>query len=61
VIYSKKYQKEILNSAYIKMKAIFNYSENPSNSLKTNTLLIRPTEQVLPIVEDYGLSQVILI
>lgn len=43
------------------MKAIFNYSENPSNSLKTNTLLIRPTEQVLPIVEDYGLSQVILI
>lgn len=61
MVYSKGYQKEIFNSAYIKMKAILNYSGNPNNSLKTNTLLIRPTEQVLPIVEDYGLSQVIVI
>lgn len=61
VVYSKKYQKQLLSSAYIKMKAILNYDGNPTGTLKTPTLLIRPTEQVLPITEDYGLSKVIII
>lgn len=60
MVYSKTYQKHLLSSAYIKLKAILNYEGNPNGSLKTPTLLIRPTEQVLPITEDYGLSEVIL-
>lgn len=60
VVYSKMYQKQLLSSAYIKLKAILQYSGNPAGSLKTPTLLIRPTEQVIPITEDYGLSKVIL-
>lgn len=61
VVYSKDYQKKLLNCAYIKLKAILNYDGKPNGSLKTRTLLIRPTEQVLPISEDYGLSEVISI
>ncbi|XP_060866838.1 fatty acid synthase-like [Metopolophium dirhodum] len=57
VVYSKDYQKQLLNCAYIKLKAIINYDGKPNGSLKTRTLLIRPTEQVLPISEDYGLSE----
>ncbi|VVC31224.1 Thioesterase,Alpha/Beta hydrolase fold [Cinara cedri] len=57
VNYSKSYQKQLFNSAYIKLKAIINYDETPTVILKTPTLLIRPTEQVLPITEDYGLSK----
>lgn len=41
------------------MKAVLNYDENPTGSLKTPTLLIRPTQQVMSITEDYGLSKVI--
>lgn len=59
VAYSKIYQKQLLSSAYIKMKAVIHYEGKPNGSLKTPTLLIRPTEQVLPITEDYGLSEVI--
>lgn len=59
--YSKTYQKQLLTSAFIKMKAILNYKGKSSGILKTPTLLIRPTEQVLPITEDYGLSEVISI
>lgn len=59
VIYSKTYQKQLLSSAYTKLKAVLHYEGNPNGSLKTPTLLIRPTEQVLPITEDYGLSEVI--
>lgn len=58
-VYSKDYQKQLLTSVYIKMKAILNYDGKPNGSLKTRALLIRPTEQVLPISEDYGLSEVI--
>lgn len=61
IIYSKIYQKQLLTSAYLKLKAIINYDEKPTVILKTPTLLIRPTEQVLPISEDYGLSKVISI
>lgn len=43
------------------MKAILNYNEKPSGTLKTITRLIRPTEQVIPITEDYGLSEVNII
>lgn len=60
VIYSKTYQKQLLTSAYLKLKAIFKYDETPTVILKTPTLLIRPTEHILPITEDYGLSKVIL-
>lgn len=60
VIYSKTYQKQLLSSVYTKLKAVLNYEGNPNGCLKTPTLLIRPTEQVLPITEDYGLSEVIL-
>ncbi|CAI6352158.1 unnamed protein product [Macrosiphum euphorbiae] len=56
-IYSKDYQKQLLSSAYIKLKAVINYDGKPNGSLKTSTVLIRPTEQVLPISEDYGLSE----
>jgi len=58
-VYSKDYQKQLLTSAYIKLKAIIDYDGKPNGSLKTRTLLIRPTEHVLPISEDYGLSEVI--
>lgn len=61
VVYSKNYQKQLLSSAYIKLKAILSYNGNPTGSLKTPTLLIRPTEQVIPITEDYELSKVNLI
>lgn len=61
VVYSKTYQKQLLNSAYIKLKAVLNYNDNPNSKLKTPSLLIRPTEQVLPIVEDYGISKVMSI
>jgi len=60
-IYSKNYQKQLLTSVYIKLKAIIKYDGKPNSSLKTRALLIRPTEQVLPISEDYGLSEVIAI
>jgi len=60
-VYSKDYQKQLLTSVYIKLKAIINYDGKPNGSLKTRALLIRPTEQVLPISEDYGLSEVISI
>lgn len=58
VVYSKTYQKQLLSSAYIKLKAVLCYNGNPTGSLKTPTLLLRPTEQVIPINEDYGLSKV---
>jgi hypothetical protein len=61
VTYSKNYQKQLINCAFIKMKAILNYNGKPSGTLKTTTRLIRPTEQVLPITEDYGLSEVNLL
>lgn len=60
VIYSKTYQKHLLSSVYIKMKAMLSYKGNFNGRLKTPTLLIRPTEHVLQITEDYGLSEVIL-
>lgn len=59
VVYSKTYLKQLLNSVYIKIKAILNYKDDPNSRLKTRTMLIRPTEQVSPIVEDYGISKVI--
>jgi len=59
VLYSKDYQKKLLNCAYTKLKAVIKYDGKPNGSLKTHAVLIRPTEHVLPISEDYGLSEVI--
>lgn len=61
VLYSKTYQKQLLSCVFTKIKAILSYNGKSSGVIKTPTLLIRPTEQVLPITEDYGLSEVILI
>lgn len=41
------------------MKALLQYDDKSMGCLKTLALLVRPTEHVLPIVEDYGLSKVI--
>lgn len=57
--YSKTYRTHLLNSVYLKIKAILKYEEKPNGSLITPTMLIRPTEHVLPITEDYNLSKVI--
>ncbi|KAF0706565.1 fatty acid synthase, partial [Aphis craccivora] len=57
VVHNQNYQKQLLNSAYIKLKAILSYDGKPNGSLKTRALLIRPTEHVIPISEDYGLSE----
>lgn len=59
--YSHAYQIHLLNSVYYKMRAILTYEEKPNGSLTSSTMLIRPTEHVLQITEDYNISKVIRI
>lgn len=55
--YSKRYQKQVLNAAYHRVKSLLVYEGLKPNCIKSSVNLIRPSEVVMSVEEDYGLSK----
>jgi hypothetical protein len=58
VIGDSKFYRTVIASIFARLRNLARYEWNPTKTLKSPTILLKPSAPVLKAEEDYGLSKV---